>query len=374
MNLRKTAFILVLSILFLELFLRIAFRYTNRGPWIKNLVVGNYDYQNEFNLNTRYIPSPLLGHEPNPYFVDENGKKIHNSMGFRGKEIAPVKPPGVYRIACFGGSSTYDDKINENDLTYPVLLEKSLNARKNNLSKMGISRVEVINAGAGSYTSTENLLTLYLKVMPLDVDLFVFYQGYNDIHVHTFSNIAPILRTYKKDWSYPRISRFSFTLSKISILYRTLYKKIVFTDGYKEGRYEFGLLGYITKCPWPDRKTKKENFEKNKAFILRRNLDALVKIIGNPEKILFLGQAVGVEPKGETIYPWRTPEYKGWMEYTGSVVRNAAKRHHVHYFDLNKKIPVTEEYFLDLIHTNEKGNAIKSRLISDYIFKIMLGK
>ncbi|HOT49734.1 MAG TPA: hypothetical protein PLI07_02075 [Candidatus Hydrogenedentes bacterium] len=41
-----------------------------------------------------------------------------NSAGFRDDEIVLPKPPGIYRILCIGGSTTFERV--RNDLTYPI--------------------------------------------------------------------------------------------------------------------------------------------------------------------------------------------------------------------------------------------------------------
>ncbi|OGW74685.1 MAG: hypothetical protein A2Z72_05420 [Omnitrophica bacterium RBG_13_46_9] len=80
---------------------------------------------------------PLKRHKDEFYHV--------NRMGFRGKEFSKKKEPNTYRIVVLGASSTFG-VYNEDDFTYPALLEKMINNENNK------RRFEVINAGIGGFT------------------------------------------------------------------------------------------------------------------------------------------------------------------------------------------------------------------------------
>jgi len=104
---------------------------------------------------------------PIPYVVETN------SLGFRGAEIAPVKPEGTVRIAAVGDSIT-DGFFVDNDDTFPNFLQAYLTAQD--------CRAEVINAGKGGASIDREFTILSHKVMPLrpDIVLLTFYS--NDIY------------------------------------------------------------------------------------------------------------------------------------------------------------------------------------------------
>ncbi len=84
--------------------------------------------------------------------IDQNGEKISvtiNSDGFRGRDIDPVKEPGVVRVVTLGASSTFGFH-NRDDQTYPRQLENLLNQEAR-----GSTRYEVINLGIPHLTSDE---------------------------------------------------------------------------------------------------------------------------------------------------------------------------------------------------------------------------
>jgi len=98
-----------------------------------------------------------------------------NSHGFRGGEITAEKPEGVYRIFVVGGSTTFGAITYSDDHTMPAYLQKKFDG-----IDLGVE-VEVINAGAsGSFSLPETLLVKN-KIINLEPDLIIVYDGWNDI-------------------------------------------------------------------------------------------------------------------------------------------------------------------------------------------------
>lgn len=97
-----------------------------------------------------------------------------NSMGFRGPEIAPRKPSGTYRIFIAGGSSVFGYLV-RNEETSSVQLQQLLEDRLPGRS------VEVINAGVPGYNTMHTLVRFVYRIRPLEPDLLVYYQGFNDL-------------------------------------------------------------------------------------------------------------------------------------------------------------------------------------------------
>lgn len=106
--------------------------------------------------------------------TEERFEVMINNRGFRGRDIADRKNPGVIRIVALGASSTFG-YFDRDDETYPVYLEQSLNERCS-----GDIRFEVINLGIPHLRST-NIYALFLaEVIRLDPDGVTFYEGNND--------------------------------------------------------------------------------------------------------------------------------------------------------------------------------------------------
>ncbi|HOQ88550.1 MAG TPA: hypothetical protein PLX03_00275 [Candidatus Hydrogenedentes bacterium] len=94
-----------------------------------------------------------------------------SSQGWRSDEVAVPKPPGVFRIICVGGSTTYEG--DHNALTWPALLQRRLRAETGR-------PIEVVNAGIlalDSFGESQHAED-YLAVEP---DLVLHYNFVNDM-------------------------------------------------------------------------------------------------------------------------------------------------------------------------------------------------
>lgn len=96
-----------------------------------------------------------------------------NALGFRDREHAEAKAPGVYRILVVGDSFTYGMGIDRPDERVGERLERELPAR--------IGRpVEVVNAGLPFTHTLQHIATLE-RLAPLKPDLVLLLYCFNDI-------------------------------------------------------------------------------------------------------------------------------------------------------------------------------------------------
>lgn len=107
-----------------------------------------------------------------------------NSRGFRGREFAIAKPPGVIRIVTLGASSTLGYH-NRDDLTYPAQLERRLQERCPGV------RYEVINLGIPHLTTAQILALFLAEGVQLEPDVVTFYEGWNDAGATDSGDDAP---------------------------------------------------------------------------------------------------------------------------------------------------------------------------------------
>jgi len=128
-----------------------------------------------------YFPQPqflqiddFLGHRLRPgvsgYYVEEGFSKYSiNSYGFRDREYAFEKPPGVFRIAVLGDSYVEALQVGL-EQTFPKLLEKRL------------KKAQVLSFGVSGYGTAQELLAYrrYARRFSPDLVILVFYAG-NDI-------------------------------------------------------------------------------------------------------------------------------------------------------------------------------------------------
>ena len=116
-----------------------------------------------------YSYQPVMTIVPNQHFTTIN----INNDGFRGSEIN-TKMPHDYRIFVIGGSTVFGSGVADDNQTIPYELNKLFGKKFNN--------VEVINAGISSISSFEELFHFKEKILQLDPDLVIIYDGVNDIH------------------------------------------------------------------------------------------------------------------------------------------------------------------------------------------------
>jgi lysophospholipase L1-like esterase len=98
-----------------------------------------------------------------------------NAQGFFGPEFAPVKHPDERRVAILGGSVVWAGK--DGALSIAADLEARLNRRCPG------TRVRVANFGRRSYVSMQELILLQRDVLPLEVDLVIVLDGFNDLWI-----------------------------------------------------------------------------------------------------------------------------------------------------------------------------------------------
>lgn len=95
-----------------------------------------------------------------------------NNHGFRDADFPVEKDVEVFRIVCVGASTTEEGPTN--DLTYPAILEATLNRH------FGANRFEVINCGISGMNSLKHCMRS-ADYLALDPDLIVVYNAVNDI-------------------------------------------------------------------------------------------------------------------------------------------------------------------------------------------------
>jgi len=96
-----------------------------------------------------------------------------SSLGFRDREFAIPKPPGVFRILMLGDSFTEGDGVELAD-TFSKQLERKLQ------SVYGAGRIEVVDAGVGSYSPLLEYLSLTHTGLKLQPDLVILNYDLSD--------------------------------------------------------------------------------------------------------------------------------------------------------------------------------------------------
>ena len=141
------------------------------------------------NINI-YEPYTAIALRPNYEFRINNFYYHINSLGFRSKELIEPKPPEVFRVFILGGS-TVEGGLNDR-WTIDTYLGQEL--------KKYYQGVEVINAGIVGYTSQEELALLQTKILDLQPDLVVIFDGAMTF-ITLFWILAALITVAKMPWT-----------------------------------------------------------------------------------------------------------------------------------------------------------------------------
>jgi lysophospholipase L1-like esterase len=293
-----------------------------------------------------YRPLPYVNYGLKPDWTRTDPRhpdapvKSSNSLGFRGREVESPKPAGRYRIACLGGSTTYDDAVGDAD-TYPVKLEQFLRAARPQLD------IEVVNCGVPSYTSAESLANLAFRVLDLQPDAIVLYEGINDWRVRPYRNFDGAYFHYRKVWDGSARS----------------------WQAGGDGEMAGGINPLI-QYPMPEGNGDgAENARRNGPWAFQRNLQSMCGIAkAHGVKVVLVSNVID----DNNEYVRKEPSFvRGIAEHNG-VVRDVAAEQGALFVDLAAVYPRDEQLFVDPVHNNPRGSEIKARLIADALVKDLL--
>jgi lysophospholipase L1-like esterase len=303
-----------------------------------------------------WTPHPYLSYSPTQNY--QKGRTSHNSLGYRNDEFPLEKPDDVFRIVALGGSSTYDVRIEDNAATFTAQLEKLLK------EDYGYEHVQVINAGVPGYNSWEILGNLEFRVLDLDPDLVIIYEGTNDVHARLVEPSA-----YRGDdsgrrqvWQPPHValwehSAFLRILSRmLNITRQVSVDDFVSSPTYLSWPFEFRLQ--------EDNSDPAEILKENPPVYFRRNLENMIAVAReHGVEIMFSTWA-----SSPYLNDYASEDYyqQGFAE-NNQVVAEVATSHDVPLFDFASVMPQDPEYWADGRHSNEAGALLKATLFAEFI-------
>lgn len=311
-----------------------------------------------------YRPHPYTCYELNPDFTDGAGVRWHGKDGFRLPEMPRERRPGVTRIVCMGGSTTYEPFV-PTEVTWVAYLEEYLNHR------FPGHPIEVLNAGVGAYNSADTFARFHYKVLDYSPDMVVNYDGINDVWPRLcpgpFENDLRNARTVMKDVSPP--GALSTALARRSWTYRLLY-------------YGIGLRGRIPsimELTYQPFELREDVLARNGTSAFRRNLEdtaAICKARGielvlstcatdpfvygrDPKKNPYALLVLGTEEQNEVVKAIARDRDVALVDFAALMERN----------DL--AAPAEQRTFVDVCHTTTRGNRIKANVFGAAIAKLL---
>ena len=139
----------------------------NAGLWAAKIFTNS-----DFNFDPEYVKKKIYPCREGSNY-DGCIEEKYNSYGFRGDEFEKEKPHDTYRIFTVGGSTTFGVGAN-GDETWPANLQKIIN------KEITEKKIEVINFGAYGATSESEYILIKNKIISLNPDLIIMYDGLND--------------------------------------------------------------------------------------------------------------------------------------------------------------------------------------------------
>ena len=321
----------------------------------------------------RYSKHRYLSYYPTPNYVKDENR--HNSLGYRGEEILFPKPPGQFRIACLGGSTTYSSSVADYRESWPALLEKYMREK-------GFENVRVINAGAEGWGSWESLINFELRVLDLEPDMIIIYHGINDIHPRF---VWPP-KAYRGDNSgyrgFNESAIFMPSIFEYSTLLRMLMIRAGFTTSHAAFDRHIDRIADTSYQPlFASQKREKiypqaifkeisamKMLEVNKPVYFERNIRNIIAIAKN-RGIEVIVSSFAYSPLFNDLEEVSSEEYVFAHEENNRLLKKIAQNMNVNLFDMASNFPTLKRYYMDGQHVNKDGAKLRAELYGNFLIK-----
>jgi lysophospholipase L1-like esterase len=288
----------------------------------------------------------------------------HNDYGFRGNSFKVNKPEGTVRIVAVGASAVYGIWVTDED-TFTAQLE--------NIFQQHGQNVEVLNAGVPGWTSQEVFINFYLRVLNLNPDIIIYYQGRNDLFPQAFNNYISDYQHFRRpDYSFRYTNYLHKYLFKVSELFLVLSYWGDGQFGYSrmEENPVYGVIKFENR-PANDQLIKNLS-ELHRIDTFRNNLESIVhishkrgiKVLLSSYAMLVNRYASGYIRKDESILP----KIEEQMNKINDTIKDIALKHNVAFLDTALMLSDDMETLLvDDCHFNREGELARAKLFYDKI-------
>jgi lysophospholipase L1-like esterase len=338
-NATKLALATLATLAALEIGLRIWDATHDDSPGLAAIRKGSAD--------SLYAPHPFLGFE----LARDHASGEVNSLGLRGREVSATKPPGVFRIVCVGGSTTYGAGV-PSERTYPARLEVALNE----LAPPGL-RYEVLNCGVPGYTSVESLIQLELRLLDLQPDLVLDYDAINDANLIQGRGFRSDYTHARSSWRDPRAQVSALESWLIDHVRTWAWASSLLGRGYANMR----IQSLVFVEDWKDVLSPplKEVNQAGVATFLR-----------NVRSLIAVARENGVQVGLMTFATWNqvgdtSSDYQPCVDAMNAGLRALASEEGLPIFDVAAAIGGVKENFWDPVHCNEQGCERQARAIAE---------
>lgn len=334
---------LALTALVLELGLRFYFgQYGTRDEKIAYM----YSRAEIMALESQTVTLPFIEYGLSPDFPG------HNTLGYRGDEVAFPKPNNTFRIVVYGDSSTYGTTNPYNE-TYPYYLGEVLRDER------GYENVEVVNAGVAGFTSWNSLVDFSLRGIELEPDLVVVYQGGNDVMPREVSPdcyraASPFLGLDPRRQLRAQPGELS-----ASVLYR--FVSINAGWGKNPAESDGGMVGSLIGCDMSQTDPVR-NVPANPPIYFEHNVRNMIGI-AQANDIPLLLMTYAYNPNSEYAYPY-------WREAVrehNAITARLAEETGTLFLDYATSAPTDADFWNDSIHMTRTGNLETARTLANFL-------
>lgn len=252
-----------------------------------------------------------------------------NNLGFRldrDLKMAPP-PPGVFRVVCMGGSTTFGVGL-DNSQTLPVMLEQRL--------ERSHSRSEVINAGFMGHSSPHLVTVFQFRVLPLRPHLLIIYCGNNDMAQCYAPGFKP---------AYDHIDLRNPT------------------PPWLARKTAIGTFIYQRYADWQGRQRREAAIDIDKPL---RVEPVIAGFRRNIESIIILAQANECRVVLMT-FTCSLARKISYYARTNAVLRELAAKHQCQLIDLEKLYPRQAENFQDVMHFSVAGEKLRTDIVWQHL-------
>lgn len=352
--------LLVVSILIIALEFGARVLFSNvRNPNLSAVIQDYSDFANRLRT-VRFTPDAVLTYRLAPRIEIEHadgGVTRHNSAGFRHhKDFAP-KGPGIRRIVCLGGSTTYGTGVSDNADAYPAQLERLLNERSES-ERAGV--YEVLNLGVGGYTSLEVLRLLETEALALEPDAVLIQVAINDVGPRLYPGFVCDYSHFRKPMR---------PLPDGPVGRALVHSRFALVTGWALGIFEPLTLQARTQRPLPPVSEAIAHFERSDAACFVRNMrDAVARCQAAGVDVYLLTEAYVdfPPPAGADEAAVRLESlYKDGLRQHNAALMEIAADTGAGLIDLYRLMPGDRAFYTDPIHANEAGNEAKAAIIAE---------
>lgn len=331
----------------------------SRDPMLQLAMEGYAKVARGRHEELRFVPDETIGYRlrPSVAIPSPNGRGTtrHNAQGFRDDADFGPKRPGVMRVVCLGGSTTYGVSVAENPATYPACLERYLN---DSYRPPAWSEVEAFNLGVGGYTSGDILTNLLVHALPLEPDVVLVQCAINDVTPRFYPDFAADYSHFRKP----------LRLCEPGVLARLAYRSQAFLLlAYRSGLIAPLTLQARTQHPMPPPYQAAESLKRNGPEAFSSNIQRIVEECRSRGiDVWLLTEAYYERPdvNGAPLAEYEPLYRQGLREHNDELRRLAAEMR-VGLIDLDRLTPRLPRYFSDPIHMTEAGNLVKARCVAE---------